>query len=94
MDKLDKEDYSSNPEVNSIIQTLLVCSLEISDLMENTIVHKIGSTNAFGDEQLHLDVESDNLIEKVTLWNHSAPQGEPSGGCHPVGRASSLYGDW
>jgi hypothetical protein len=33
--------------------------------MQRSPVHKLGSTNAFGDQQLHLDVESDNLIEKV-----------------------------
>lgn len=65
MDHLDVQEYSSNPDIASIIETILLCSLEISDMMENTAVHKAGSTNAFGDEQLHLDMDSDNLIEKV-----------------------------
>lgn len=62
---MQREVYSDNPAINSILETLLECSLEISELMENTPVHKAGSTNVFGDEQLHLDVDSDNLIEKV-----------------------------
>ena len=52
-----------------MLVTILQCSQEISELMENTPVHKAGSTNVFGDEQLHLDVDSDNLIEKVQPYS-------------------------
>jgi len=65
---MERQTYSSNPAVNSLLETILQCSQEISELVENTAVHKAGSTNVFGDEQLHLDVDSDKIIEKVHRW--------------------------
>ena len=56
---------SSDEKLNGVYETIFQCCTEITLLMRETIVLTLESINKFGDTQLHLDVEADNLIEKV-----------------------------
>lgn len=58
--------YSKNEEVDNIVKDLLNACSEITEVFRNNTVSKLESSNSFGDVQLHLDVVSDEIIEKVS----------------------------
>jgi len=50
-------------EEASVLLTILDASKEISYFMRHSPIYEVGSTNKFGDQQLHQDIKCDEIIE-------------------------------
>lgn len=53
--------------INSIIETMRECAIQINDLLKDTSTQYLESSNTSGDMQLEVDVLADQLIEKSLL---------------------------
>jgi hypothetical protein len=49
---MEKQDLVTDPKLNRVIHSLLNCCSEIRQVLMNTPVKKLQSTNKFGDQQL------------------------------------------
>jgi len=49
---------------SSIIDSLLDCIREITIILQHSPVIVLETVNKFGDQQLHLDVHCDEVVEK------------------------------
>lgn len=70
--KKTAKDYlklSLEGEVESIIQSILNAANEISYFLRHSPIFKLETSNDFGDQQLHQDVECDLIIEKHLKLN-------------------------
>ena len=68
-----KKAVFSGPEA-SVVQSILDACMEISAFLRHCPIFKLETCNAFGDEQLHQDVQCDDIIEKH-LRNNASVKG-------------------
>lgn len=59
-----KTNFKIRCDHSSVIETILECVKEISITLQHTPVIVLETVNKFGDQQLHLDVHCDELVEK------------------------------
>jgi fructose-1,6-bisphosphatase len=59
-----KKNFKVRCDHSSVIDTLLECVREIAVTLQHTPVMVLETVNKFGDQQLHLDVHCDELVEK------------------------------
>lgn len=64
MDPKNYKDFSIDCEYSSLLTSILECIAIISKELEETPVFSVGSVNKFGDQQLHQDIVTDELVEK------------------------------
>lgn len=53
----------------SVVQSILNACMEISSFLRHSPIVKLETSNLFGDEQLHQDVQCDEIIEKHLKLN-------------------------
>lgn len=58
-------------EHSSVIETILDSIREITVILQHTPVMVLETVNKFGDQQLHLDVHCDEIVEKYARENPS-----------------------
>lgn len=59
-----KTDFKIRCEYSSVLESLLEAVKEITVTLQHTPVVVLETVNKFGDQQLHLDVHCDEVVQK------------------------------